>query len=449
MELVQTNIDALNATVKITLTEADYKPQVEKALKLAATKVTMPGFRAGMVPMGMVKKTYGKSILLEELNKVINKGLANYLVQNKLEVLGQPLPKINDTVDIEKGGDLVFNYEMGIAPKIELNFTNANTVNYYTIKLNEQLLSKYKNDITRRNGSYETPQIVGDSDLIYIDLVELDAAGEVLAGGIFRQSTLAIDMIKSESFKNNLIGKTQGDIVVVNVKDLSSSSIDLASILSMDKASAEQITSNFNIKVGTISRVVPAVIGQDFYTKMYGAGVVNNDAEFNAKISEEITAIFANDSDRRLRYDIQTQLLQDINPALPDKFLKRWIKESNQNPLTLEQIDSEYPNYSKALKVQIIESKIMNEYKLGVDRAEVVNATKQMLIEQYFKNAIDTIEESFLIETANKILQKDEEYRRVSDIVLDRKIVGLYKEKFNLSIVQLSYDDFVIKMNEA
>jgi trigger factor len=449
MELIQTNTDALNAIVTIKIAEADYKPQLEKGLKAAAKKVSMPGFRPGTVPMSMVKKNHGKAILLQELNKTINAGLAKYLVDNKLEVLGQPLPVANHAVDIEKGGELEFKYELGIAPKVEINFTKPQNINYYKVIIDNELLFKYKNDVSRRNGSYESPETVGEADLVYIDLVELDANGEILPGGIFCQSTLAIDMINSASFKAAMIGKTKDSIVRANVKDIASSSIDLASMLNMNKSAAEQVTSDFNVKIGTISRVVPATLNQEFFDKMYGEGVIKTDEDFNAKINVELGNLFANDSDRKLRYEIQTHLLNTINPTLPDTFLKRWIRENNKTYISPEQMETQYEGYSKALKVQIIESKVLAEYKLGINHAEVIDATKQLIIDQYLKNSTETIDDVFLVETANKILQKEEEYRRVSDMVLDKKLVGLYKEKFNLTTVELNYADFVKKMNEA
>ncbi len=450
MEITQENPDALNAIIKVKITERDYQPQVDKALKEAAKKMTMPGFRPGTVPVAMVKKTHGRYILLEVLNKLINGQLSNHLVSNKLQVLGQPLPKADDVIDIEKGGNLYFTYEVGIAPQIEVNFANVAPANYYTVKVDEDLLNKYKNDVSRRNGKYESPDTVGANDLVYIDLVELDADGGVKVGGIFQQSTLAVDMINSEAFKAELIGKTKDEVVKANAKDLASSSIDLASMLNMDKAAAEQVTSDFNVKIGTISRVMPAELNQDFYTQMYGEGVVNNEAEFNAKITEELAGMFSNDSDRRLRYEIQSQLINTINPNLPDAFLKRWILESNtkEKQVTPEQIEKEYPNYAKSLKAQLIEGKIMNEYKISLDKNELLSVTKQLVRDQYFKNSTEKVEDSFLTETANKILEKEEEYRRVADMVLDRKLVALYKEKFQLTTTELSYNDFVKKMNE-
>ncbi len=448
MDLIKTNVDDLNATITVKVHEADYKPQVDKALKTTAKQAQIPGFRKGMVPVGMIKKMYGKSIMADELNKIISSNLNQYILDNKLDLLGHPLPKTDDVIDFDKGGDFEFNYEIGLAPSLQVNFAQAGKFNYYKVAVDQDLIAKYKRDITRRYGKYETPELVGDADLVYIALKELNNDGTINQNGLSKTSSVAVDLIKSDSFKSSILNKKVNETVKVNAKDLGSSSFELGTILGLTNDEAEKITADFEITLTSISRVIPAEINDELFKSLYGEGIVNNEAEFHAKINEELSNMFVADSDRRLRYELQKTMLDKLNPSLPDNFLKKWIASSNEKPITVEQINNEYTGYAKGLKIQLIENKIAAEYNIKVEEQEVIDYTKDMLTNQYFKNAPD-MDESFLNDTAKRVLENEQEARRIAEQIFEKKISKLYKEKLQLNEVELNYEDFVKKVNEA
>lgn len=448
MDLIKENIDDLNAIIKIKVSEDDYKARVEKILKDTQKKAQMPGFRKGMVPAGMVKKMYGKSVMADEINKLLYDSLNKYIVDNKLEVLGNPLPKaLDENFDWDTQKEFEFAYDLGLAPKIEVNFTNVEPLNYYTVKIDNELLDKYKTDIARRYGKFETPEQAADTDLVYFELQELNTDNSPKEDGIKKNSSLAIDMVKTD-LKSKLIGAKKGDKIIATAQSLSDNTTDLASILGVSKEQAETINTPFELSITSINRMTPADLNQELFNKVYGEGIVNSVEEFEAKITEEITTMFANDSDRKLKSDVANYWVNKLKLTLPDAFLKRWIKATNEKPISEEQINAEYDSYARSLKNQLVENKIITDYNIEVKNEEVLAFTKQMLNDQYFKYNPEAIDDTFLTETATKLLQKQEDARRVYEMVYDKKILALYKEKFDLNKVELSYDDFVKKLND-
>lgn len=451
MDVVKEQKDALNATLKIKLSPVDYEDRVNKAIKATQKRVQMPGFRQGMVPMGMVKKMYGKSILADELNKILYDSLNKYIAENKIEILGNPIPKAEDSgiIDFESQKEFEFSYDLGLAPQFDIDFAGAPAINYYKILVDEALQEKYIKDIRRRYGNVESPEKVEENDLVYCELKELNEDKSVKENGISVISYIALDSVKSEDLKKNLIGEKKDHEFVVASKDLSDNSTDLAAMLKISKEQAEGLNCNFEGKISNISRMVPAEFNQDLWDKVYGKDKIKSAEEFKAKLSDELLNMFGQDSDRRFKYDVSQYFISKLNLHLPDEFLKRWIVTANEKPVTMEQVNNEYESYSRSLKNQLVENKIIKDSNIKVEAAEAMEFTKQMLKDQYFRYSPEAVDDEFLTETAQKVLAKPEDANRVYERVYDNKILNLYKEKFKINEVALPYDEFVKKLNEA
>src|SRR3954463_879820 len=290
MNITQENIDELNAVLKVKVVADDYLPKVEGALKDYQKKASIPGFRPGKVPTGMIKKMYGKSIMVDAINKLLNDSLTNYLRENKIEVLGNPLPKAGteNTIDWDNQTDFEFLYEMGLAPKFNVDLSQKDKFTYKTVKIDEELVNKYITDVAKRYGKVEQVEVSAAGDLLTGDFVELDAAGEITVGGVFKTGNLFLERLKDEGVKKQLTGLKKDDKVVLDAQKIAESPAELASLLGIDKDAAEKFTAKLQFTVKNVSHLAPADVNQDFFNKIYGEGVVNSEEEFRAKVRQEL-----------------------------------------------------------------------------------------------------------------------------------------------------------------
>lgn len=443
MNITQENIDDLNAVLKVKVEAGDYIPKVESALKNYQKKAAIPGFRPGKVPAGMIKKMYGKSIKVDEINKLLSDSLYKYINDNKIEVLGNPLPKADSAADIDWDNqqEFEFKYEMGLAPKFSVDITAKDKIAYTTIKVNDELIDKYTTDIAKRYGKVEQAETIADGDLVNGDFVELDANGEILAGGIFKSSSVFIDRLKDAS-KKQFIGLKVNDKLVVNAQDLTENSVDLAAMLGIEKDAAANLQSKLQFTVKSISRLVAAELNQELFDKVYGPNTVNGLDEFKNKMREELNAMFINDSDRKFYNDVVDYLMNKIQFDLPAAFLKRWILAVNEKPVTPEQVEAEFDNYSKGLKWQLIENKIIKDNNITVTNDEVIEHTKDLITKQFGKMSQNVMSDAELNDTAKRVLANQEEAKKLYEQVYGQKIMTFFKTKFTLENKEVAYDDF-------
>lgn len=446
MNIIQENIDELNAVLKVKVVANDYLPKVETALKDYQKKASIPGFRPGKVPTGMIKKMYGKSIMVDEINKLLNDSLYKYLHENKIEVLGNPLPKADSIIDWDNQQEFEFLYEMGLAPKFSVDLSPKDKFTYQTVKVDEALVNKYVTDIAKRYGKVENVEVSEETDLLNGDFVELDANGEILAGGIFKTGSLFLDRVKDETTKKALIGLKKEDKVVVEAKKLSENATDLAALLGIDKEKAENLNCKLQFTVKGVSRLAAAEINQEFFSKIYGEENVTTEEEFRAKIKGELAGMFVNDSERKFYNEVVEHLMNKINFNLPTEFLKRWIVAANDKPVTFEQVDAEFENYSKGLKWQLIENKIIKENDLQVTNEEVVEHTKELILQQFAQMGQGPMGDEELNQTAQRVLSNQEEAKKLYEKLYGQKVMTLFKTKFTLENKEVAYDDFFKKV---
>jgi len=448
MNVTQENIDGLNAVLKVKVVSEDYQPKVESALKTYQKKANIPGFRPGKVPASLIKKMHGKAILIESINKLLQDTVSNYLKDNNIDLLGQPLPKNTDnTVDWENQKEFEFSYEMGLAPKFELNLSAKDKFIYQTVKIDDELINKYVTDIAKRYGKVENVEVAEEGDLLNGDFVELDANGAILDGGIFKAaSPLFPSRIKDEATKKALVGLKKEDKLVIEAQKLSDNAAELAAILGITNEQAEAaLTSKFQFTVKNITRNLPADSNQELFDKVYGPGVVNNEEEFRAKIKEELAGMFVNDSDRKLYNNIVDHLMENVKFDLPTEFLKRWIVAANEKPVTVEQVEAEFENYSKGIKWQLIENRIIKDNNLQVTNEEMVDYTKNLLRKQLGQYNPVAISDDDLNQTAQRVLSNRDEAQRIYTQLLGEKVMNLFKTTFTLEPKEIPFDDFFKK----
>lgn len=447
MDIIKENIDELNAVVKVKVGPADYAAKVEQALKTYQKRASMPGFRPGKVPPSLVKKMYGKSILAEEMNRLLSDSLYKFIQDNKLDVLGNPLPKEeNNNVDFDNQNEFEFQFDMALAPQFSLDLDSNMKFNEYNVRIEDKLIDGYVSDMTRRYGKIAPAETAADGDLIYGDFVELDAKGEIVPGGIFKSSTMFLDNPVKEEHKM-LIGAKADDKFDLEPKQIAENAKDLAGKLGIEIQKAEGLTNKFRFNVKSINRLLPAELNQELFDKIYGAGVVTTPEEFRAKISDELRGMFVRDAEQRLRNDITAELLSKTNLSLPDAFLKRWLVAANEKPVTMEQVESEYPMYARQLRWQLIENKLIRDNNITVTPEEATEHVKNILranFAKYGQNP-DQMNEEEMNATAKRVLEKEEEAKKIFEELYAQKLMMLYRMKCAITPKEVSYEEFIAK----
>lgn len=442
MDIVQEQVDALNAVLKIKLSPEDYKPKYEEALKTARKQVSIPGFRPGNVPMSVVKKQYGKSMLADEINKVLQDAIQKHIQDNELQVLGNPLPIGNEEQegDWDNPTDFNFEYELGIAPDIDLKLDKKKAT-YFTINVDNKLIDQQIEDLGKRYGTLSEPAVAGDSDLLMGTFVQLDSSGEILEGGIMNDGTMSLEFIEDKKTKKSLAGCKKGDVIVVDPHKVSKGHDDLGKMLGISHEEVHHLEGNFNFKVNEIKHLDASPVDQTLFDKVYGKDEIADLDAFRAKVKEQLENGFKRDQDWLFKRDLSDELIEKVDPELPNEFLKRWIRMANENPLTEEQVEADYPNYSRGLKWQLIEGKIARDNELQIANEEIEDHVKENIQAQYSQYGMN-LEGEELTNIAKNTLQNRDEVRRIYDMLMEDKVITFCKDIVKVKQKEVSFDDF-------
>lgn len=446
MNIIKEQKDDLNAVIKIQLKPEDYQGQVEKTLKDHQKKMRMPGFREGKVPVSLVKKMYGKTVLVEEINKILSDSLYRFISENKLDVLGNPLPKADESkeIDWDHPSEFEFAYDLGFAPQFDIQLEGMHFP-YYKVRITEELVEKYIKEVRQRHGKFANPETSGENDMLFGEFIELDPFGNELEGGIRKNSSILMSTLKTDSVKQKLTGISKDQEIVLAAPELKENFSDLSLMLGIENGKADQITSSFKFRVLTVSSLEPADLNQELYDALYGSGIVSSEPEFRAKVKEELQESFSHQSDARLINEVMAKLVSDLNLSLPDEFLKRWLMAVNEKPVTQDQLEKEYPAYAGNLKRQLIENKIMKENGITVTTKDSIDFIKEHLYKQFEKYGQEPKEDEEMEKMAHSILAKKEESEKIYQLLSDRKMKKFLKSKLSLDFIEVSEEEFFEK----
>jgi trigger factor len=445
MNIKQENIDDLNAIVNITIAPEDYTPRVEKALKEQAKKANLPGFRKGMVPVSHMKRMYGKSILVEEINNMLNDTLSNYLKDNNVEVLGQPLPVMDDTKEFkwDNTDEFEFNYELGLAPKVDIEISSKDKFTQYNVKADEETLAARIKNIRKSYGKMTNPEVAAEGDVLYADLVQLAPDGSVFEGGINSTGSIRLDLITDKKILKSLVGLKKDAVVELDIqKAFDQNETVIAKLLNIGEDDAKDLKSNFQVTVKNVNRLEESDLNQEFYDKVFGEGIVTDEDGFKTKITEEIESMFQQDADRKLQNDIYGQLTEQTKMKLPDAFLRKWLKATNEK-LTDEELEQGYADFAKNLKWTLIENKIITENEIKIEYKDVFETAKQRLDAQFRMYSPQPMPEDQLAQYTATFLQEKENANRIFDEVKALKVFEYIKNTSTIDKKDITYDKFI------
>lgn len=444
MNITRENIDDLNAVLKVKIAKADYEDKVETVLKDYRKKANIKGFRPGMVPIGLVKKMYGKAVQIDEINKVVTDNIQKYITDEKLEVLGDPLPKTDDQdiIDFDTQEDFTFSFELGLSPLVELKLSKKNKVNQYQIIIDEKMKNDYLDNYTRRFGELKNADPTEEKDVIKGKIEAIDKDGNVIPEGISAEDTsLAIDLIKDEQIKKQFIGKGKNDTIDFDLKKAFPNDNEIAGLLRKKKEEVEAIEGDFRFTIGEINRFYPAEVNQELFDRIYGEGIVNSTEEFMKKIEEEITKNLKRESDFKLMMDIKNLALEKTEFQLPEEFLKKWLLRVNEKT-TQEQIEKEFDSFRKDLRWQLIRNKVAKDNDVKISDEDLQTEAENITRYQFQQYGLFYATDEQISNYAKETLKREDDAKRIADKILEEKVIEIMKELVKLEEISVSVEEF-------
>jgi len=435
MKISKKSIGKQHSLISVQLIEKDYSEKVNDVLVNYSKTANMPGFRKGHIPLGLVKKQYGKAIIVDEVNKIIQEELRKFLVSEKLDILGSPLPVSNDDIDWNSG-ELNFDFEIGLTPVFDINLKFKKPVTSYTITADDKMINDQITNIQNQYGKLISKKEISKLDEITALFVNKEEE-------INNKFTFKLDKIKSKLTAKSITGLKVGDKISVNTKDLFENQADLVSALKVTTEKAENLKIEIELSVEEINFREPADLDIELFDKLFGKEVVKTVTELKKKIAEDAEKQFVQQSDQKLLNDVTEYLIDNTKFILPSEFLHKWMQNAGEKELSLVEAKAEYEKSEKSMRYQLIEGKIITENKLQVNMEDVKTYTKEMIINQMLQYGQANPGEKELQDIVTRVLSNQDEVKRISEQLTSQKILSFFKENVNLKAKKLSYEKFV------
>ena len=431
MNIVENRIDDLNLELTLSIAKDDYAESMKKRLVDFRKKADIKGFRKGMVPMSLVEKMYGQNALVDAVNDVIAEGLNNYIKENNLRVLGEPLPS-EEYIQNEwvNGNDFTFKFDLAQNPEISFELSKEDEVTYYTITVTEAAKNEMKDNLLRQYGSLEEGEAAKEEDFIIVDFEQ----GETKVEGTY----VALRNV-AEAARKSFVGVKPGDVLDVNVNEAFENETDRASMLKVNKDELATLDPMFKMTVKNVKTFVNAPLTEETFEKIFG---VKTEAEFDAKVEERIRAEYAQEADFRFSKDAKEYLLEKANVTVAENFLKRWIFVINEGKFTMEDIEKDWPLFIVDYKWQMVRGYLMEKYNVNIEEADLLASAKGFAAYQFAMYGMNNVPEEQLEAFAKNILSQEEQGRRILDQVENEKTFAAVREVVTLKKKKISVEKF-------
>lgn len=435
MNITRENSDALNAVVKVDIAKEDYSDKVEKILTDYRKSANIPGFRKGHVPMSMVKKQYGKAVLVDEVNKLLQDALGKYMVEEKLDVLGNPLPKPQDDLNWDAEA-FSFEFEIGLAPQFEVKLKGKKAITHYNIVADDKMIKGQLENIQKQYGKIVSQDVVAEDSEVTGKFTNQDASIDNVA-------TFELSKIKGKANLKKFVGAKVGETITLKTKSLFNETQDAVTFLKVSQEDAKDLNVEVTFELSEINKRELADLDQELFDKLFGEGVVKSVTELKNKIKEDSEKQFAQQGDQKLLNDVTEYLVENTKFDLPTTFLQKWMQTAGEEPMTEEQAKEEYEKSEKSMRYQLIEGRLIAEHKLQVQFEDLKAYAMQMIKGQMAQFGQMNPSEKELEDIAARILSNQEEVKRLSEQLMSQKLLELYKKEANLKVKEITYDDFV------
>ncbi|MEA5127035.1 MAG: trigger factor [Proteiniphilum sp.] len=436
----------VNGTIVIELEKADYQEKVDKSLNQYRQRANIPGFRQGKVPKSLIKKLYGKAVLVDEINKIVSDEIGNFIRDNKLKVLGEPLPadNLDEEIDLEKDEILKFSFDVALTPEFDLNLDKNVELTSYKIQLEPELFERQMDAYKQNYGTYvSVEEEAKDTDLLKGTLVEMDGDNEKEDGQVIENAILMPSYIKDEETKNSFIGAKVGDSVVFNPrKAYDNNEAEIASLLQTTKENVADIHSDFRFDINEVTRYKEAEMNQELFDKVLGEGAATTEEEFRTKVEAELVKQFNPDVDHLFIHearDIIVKMMEEV--TFPDELLKRWLLAADEKR-TAEEIEEDFPKILEDLKFQIAKQKIVEENEIKVEFTDIEALATEVARAQFAQYGMTNLPADVLENYTKSLLEKEETVRSLLDRATENKLIDWLKENVTVIEKEITSKDF-------
>jgi len=435
MDITRENIDALNAVVKVDVIADDYQPKVDKILVDYRKKADIPGFRKGHVPMGMIKKQYEKSVMIDEVNKLLQDSLNKYLTEEKLEILGNPIPRSQENFTWD-AKNFSFEFELGLVPQFEVNLTSKKKITQYVINADDSLIDKEVENLQSRYGKMSAVDIINENTNVTGTFVNEEKEIE-------NKSTINLSDIKGKTNLKKFVGSKVGDVIELKTKGLFSEDSKLMGALGLSNEEIEGLNVKVLFTIEETTEIELADLDQELFDKLFTDGSVKSVTELRNKIKEDAEKQFQQQADQQLLNSVTEFLIDNTSFDLPSEFLQKWLATAGEKQLSPEQAAEEYNKSEKGLRYQLIQEKILKENDIKLDYEELKEYAKGFIRTQMAQFGNMNPEETELDDIANRILGNQEEAKKLQDQLLSQKLMTFYKEKMTFKTKKVNYEGFI------
>lgn len=438
MNISREQVDALNAVVTVAISKNDYADNVEKVLADYRKNANIPGFRKGQVPMSLIQKQYGKAVLVDEVNKLLQSSLNDYLIEEKLDILGNPLPKITEDFNWDKD-DFTFEFELGLAPEFSVDLVAKSKVTKFEIVADDKMLDEQIVRIQKQYGKMIPQDKISEEDNIRGTFTNEEK-------GINNSTVITLDIFNDKKVAKKFIGKKVGDVVSLETKGLFDDDHKLMDYLKVSHDDVHGLDIEVTFTIEEINAIEKAELTQELFDKLFGEGVISTVEELKAKIKEDAEAQFAQQADQKFLNDVIENLIENTKFELPSTFLKKWIQTVGENPLSNEQAEEEYAKSEKGLRYQLIENKIIADNNLQIQFEDLKSHTADLIKKQMAQFGQLNPSDEEVQGIVARVLSNQEEVKRLSEQVMSEKMLDLFKEKVNAKAKKVNYQEFIKEM---
>lgn len=438
MNITREQVDALNAVVTVAVSKEDYKQKVDKVLQDYRKNASIPGFRKGAVPMSHIVKQYGKAVLLDEVNKILQTSLNDYLVEEKLDILGNPLPKVTEDFNWD-ADDFSFEFELGLAPEFSVDLGAKNKVVKYNITADETMLNEQIERIQKQFGKLISKEKSEEGD-------DINGTFTNEEKGINNNVTITSDIFKTKTTGKKFLGKKVGDVVTVSTKGLFDDDHKLMDYLKVGHDDVHGLDIEVNFTINEINTSEKAELNQELFDKLFGEGVVTSVEQLKEKIKEDAEQQFASQADQKFLNDVTESLIENTKFDLPAEFLVKWLQTAGEKALTAEEAEAEYKKSEGGLRYQLIEGKVITENGLQITFDDLKAYTSEVIKKQMAQfGQLDPSQED-VDNIVARVLSNKDEVKRLSEQVMSEKMLNLFKEKVTFKTKDVTYQEFVKEM---
>lgn len=435
MKVTQKNIDDLTLILTLNIEQSDYAEKQKKTLNDYRRKAEIKGFRKGMAPMSFIEKMHGRSALLDAVNALVSDGLNNYITDNKLNVIGEPLPNETEQkpIDWDNATEFEFVFDLAIAPKVDIKLSAQDKIPYYEVAISDEEKNKYKSNLLKQYGQLGVADSVEEDDFLIADLIQ----GETKVEGTY----ISLRSIEDDKIKKEFTDKKAGDEFAIDINAAFANESDRAALLKIKKEDLASIDPNYTVVIKEIKRFADAEQNQELFDKIYGAGVVNSVEEFDAKLVEKMKSEFAQESDYRFMLDARTALIEKAAIEVPEQFLKRWLFTANDGKFTMEEIEKDFALFLQDFRWQMIRQFIIKEQNIQITKENLLDHAKKLANYQFAMYGLQNASEEQIVKYAESLLANEKESRRIYEKVEDELVIDYVKSTVSLDKREISLDE--------